>query len=388
MTALDLTASSKKRTLVPGTEGIYAYGEAFYLSYRARDAQGQSKPVMRKAIAKNLTEAKKERRALIAAVDNGAAPVETNLTVGGLRERHLADVTTRVALRKLAPGTLRRYVWAWDQSEKHLRPSQKVRDVRTQDIVRVVNSLQLAGLSAASANLVLAVLGKAWAGAIGDGLVKSSPCKIARDDRPGAGTDKDCADAEVKVMTPAELRAFLEAAPEPWRLFWLLLSRTGLRPSEALGLRREDIDLTEGLLHVRGQLTENREWTSRLKTPKSRRTIPLPASLRVELERQLRWFSASNTFVFTTTAGLPWTQREVSRNFRVTAKRIGLEGCSAKGLRHYFGSHLLESGIPLKSVSEAMGHADVGVTSKVYMHELDRLANDDKIRTALEAMGA
>jgi integrase len=266
----------------------------------------------------------------------------------------------------------------------------KVRDIRHEDIARTVNTLQTKdGLSVASANLVLSVLSAAFNDAVRHNLARANPCSHLGTDRPGAGTEKDTETTDsVKIMTPDELRAFLAAAPEPWSLFWQLLAQTGLRPSEALGLRRQDIDLEAGTLSVNGQLSENREWTSRLKTKKSKRVLPLPASLRTKLERQLRWFSASDTFVFTTLEGLPWTQREVSRNFRVTAEKIGLTGLTAKGLRHYFGSYLLEHGIPLATVSARMGHANVSITATVYMHELDKLANDDTLRALLEAVGS
>ena len=147
---------------------------------------------MRKAVACNLTEAKKERRALVAEVDNGRAPVETGITLADLRERHLADVATRVALRKLSTGTERRYAWAWDQADKYLRPTQKVRDIRTDDIARCVNELQRKdGLSVASANLVLSVLSAAFNDAVRRSLVVSNPCSRLGSDRPGAGTERD-----------------------------------------------------------------------------------------------------------------------------------------------------------------------------------------------------
>jgi integrase len=69
---------------------------------------------------------------------------------------------------------------------------------------------------------------------------------------------------------------------------WVLAIALGLRQGEALGLRWEDVDLENGTLRVRGQIQRNVDgggglrWVE-MKTARSRRTLPLPSSVRAAL---------------------------------------------------------------------------------------------------------
>ena len=85
--------------------------------------------------------------------------------------------------------------------------------------------------------------------------------------------------APVAPFAPEEVNAILEAAAvDRLGTFYTVALAVGLRPSEALGLKWADIDLSEGLLRVQRVLERRgQEWT--FKEPKSRtsrRTIPLP----------------------------------------------------------------------------------------------------------------
>jgi integrase/recombinase XerD len=49
-------------------------------------------------------------------------------------------------------------------------------------------------------------------------------------------------------------------------------------------------------------------------------------------------------------------------------KEAGIERITPHQLRHYFATHTLSNGADVKAVSEMLGHADVGITLKIYHH--------------------
>jgi integrase len=80
--------------------------------------------------------------------------------------------------------------------------------------------------------------------AVEEGLIPSNPCQIK-----GGGKASTAHDEE--IATEDEMRIMWEAMPERARLAILLAGLTALRSGEIRELRREDIDLGRGLLHVR-----------------------------------------------------------------------------------------------------------------------------------------
>ena len=48
--------------------------------------------------------------------------------------------------------------------------------------------------------------------------------------------------------------------------------------------------------------------------------------------------------------------------------RAGIDRITPHQLRHYFATHTLSNGADIKAVSEMLGHADVGITLKIYHH--------------------
>jgi integrase len=153
-----------------------------------------------------------------------------------------------------------------------------------------------------------------------------------------------------------------------------------LRRGEALALHWSDIDLTNGYLTVRGTLTRTRAGLkiSSPKTERSRRTIPLVASTVATLvgvrdaqqaERK-RAGSAwhEHHLVFSTETGSFVDPRNAFRAITSAAKRAGLHRVGLHTLRHTAASIMIEAAVPLKTVSEILGHTSIQVTGDIYGH--------------------
>ena len=52
-------------------------------------------------------------------------------------------------------------------------------------------------------------------------------------------------------------------------------------------------------------------------------------------------------------------------------RAAGLEHLRPHDLRHTYGSLLMSQGVPLKTISELLGHASIEVTADIYLHSLD-----------------
>jgi integrase len=88
-------------------------------------------------------------------------------------------------------------------------------------------------------------------------------------------------------------------------------------------------------------------------------------------------------FVFTTELGEPCDPRNALRALKVAAEAAGLSGVGLHTLRHSAASVRLTNGVPLKVVSDLLGHSGISVTADVYGH-----VSPDVSRTAVDVLGA
>ncbi|HMG26412.1 MAG TPA: site-specific integrase [Acidimicrobiia bacterium] len=176
--------------------------------------------------------------------------------------------------------------------------------------------------------------------------------------------------------------------------FWQLLATTGLRRSEALGLRWSDLDLDEGRLSVRQALAYvgTRPVLDEPKTQQSRRLVMLESetieALKAHRARQLEERLAIGAgygeldLVFCRVAGDPLNPATVRRRFDGLVKASGLPKITLHGLRHSWATLALLDGIPAKVVAEVLGHSSTRVTEDVYQHVTPGMQADAVTRVA------
>jgi integrase/recombinase XerC len=140
------------------------------------------------------------------------------------------------------------------------------------------------------------------------------------------------------------------------------LYSAGLRVSEVVGLNDGDVDLTQGILRVRGKGRKER-----LAPLGSFATKALQAWLAV---RKLASSEPKGREapVFTNKFGTRLTTRSVGRFLEKYLKETGLDArTSPHTLRHSFATHLLDRGADIRSVQELLGHKSL-VTTQIYTH--------------------
>lgn len=254
-------------------------------------------------------------------------------------------------------------------------------------VERFVLALRKSGRSDSTVRQVYTIARAILDAAVRDGLLARNP--VAAVKRPKVTA------TEATYLSPVRIGALLEAAePSRYRCLFEFLVFTGLRRGEALALRWSDVDATNHLARVRGTLSRvgGELVVTAPKSERSNRTIPLsgPATavLRTVKARQaaerLRAGSVwtETGFVFATESGEPCDPRNALRALTVAAKAAGLERIGLHTLRHSAASMMLSSGVPLKVVSDLLGHSGIAVTADVYGH-----VSPDVSRSAVDVLG-
>ena len=159
------------------------------------------------------------------------------------------------------------------------------------------------------------------------------------------------------VLSPGELATFFQAVPNlKHRIVLRTMYASGVRISEALALRVDDIDSRRMLIRV-----------EQGKGRRDRYTI-LPPTL-LEGLREYWKSSRSRPWLFPgRTPQKPLTQSAMQRVVQRVRKKAGLrKPVTTHTMRHCFATHLLEAGVDLRSIQLLLGHRSLN-TSATYLH--------------------
>lgn len=141
----------------------------------------------------------------------------------------------------------------------------------------------------------------------------------------------------------------------------------GLRVSELVGLRLQDIDLREGFVRVFGKRAKER-W------------VPFGEGARSVLQEYLHIArpkllgKRSEDYLFLSKRGTPLSRIQFWHRLKQYARRAGIaHPVSPHTLRHSFAVHLLQGGADLRAVQEMLGHASINTTQIYTRVSIDHL---------------
>lgn len=232
------------------------------------------------------------------------------------------------------------------------------------------------GLSAKTVRNIHLMLNKALVDAHRKGAVVRNVAAIA--DSPTVGARRK---ADIKAWDVDQLRTFLDDIASH-RLFpaFHLSAHTGMRRGEILGLRWGDLDAANLRLSVQQALVSiaYEVQLSDVKTDNRRRTIDIDEGTLAVLEhwRQTRTEErggrrpADRDLVFTTPDGSWVHPHSFSQIFDRRVEKLEVPTISLHDLRHTHATIMLKAGVPVKVVSERLGHANAAFTMSVYQHVL------------------
>lgn len=170
----------------------------------------------------------------------------------------------------------------------------------------------------------------------------------------------------------ARLRTALEGTA--YYLPVLVIIATGMRRGEVLGLRWEDYNPTARTLVVRRSAArmKGKTYVKATKTGASR-VVLLPQFVADKLSQ--RQAEATSEWVFPNRFGWVYNPEAFGVAFRAIADRAGVS-VTLHGLRHTQATLLIMAGVPVKVVSERLGHSTVKVTQDIYAHVLPHMQSE------------
>jgi integrase len=244
------------------------------------------------------------------------------------------------------------------------------------DLQALYSELADAGLSARSISHTHRVLHRALGQAVKWNILARNPCAGVTAPRTHR--------AEMKVLTPEQVRTFLNATAEhPAHALYVLAITTGMRAGELLGLQWGDVDLDAGRLTVRRALQQQNSAGLVFVTPKttkSRRMILLSQraidALRSHCDRQTfhrKQLSAEwrdLDLVFPGPVGGPIDPSWSRQVFYAALEAAKIPRVRFHDLRHTAATLALMQGVHPKVVSDMLGHGTVGLTLDTYSHLL------------------
>jgi integrase/recombinase XerC len=167
-------------------------------------------------------------------------------------------------------------------------------------------------------------------------------------------------------LSKADMERLLTAPPDEG---WIgargvavleVLYSAGVRVGELFALDLEDVDLSRGVMRVRGKRKKER---LAFLGPSARRALERYLALR-----QVRFGPSAASAVFVNNRGKRLSVRGVERVVDGRLKKAGLAGRGTPHtLRHSFATHMLDAGADLRSVQELLGHAELA-TTQIYTH--------------------
>lgn len=294
-----------------------------------------------------------------------ASTIGRTPTVATWSERWLAAVAHRIR-----PATLANYRTAIRQ---HIIPAlgaHELARLQPSDVEAMTGAMIDRGRRGSTAALARRVLVIALSDAARDGLVVRNVARLARPPRTVEPTRR--------ALSADEVRSFVAATTdEPLGPFAALAIASGLRRGELLALRWSDVD--GSTLTVSRALARSADGGYAIAEPKSRRgrrSIVLPSlgvealgrqRIRQEAERAgagAAW--QAGDLIFADAIGRPWHPETITTMFRSLVDRSGIGHLRLHDLRHSAATIALSAGVPVRDVSDALGHSSPSITLDIY----------------------
>ena len=351
-------------------------------------------------------------------IDDAATGERKQFSKGGFRTKGLAEDYLSTQVAKIADGSWRPgrplkvselllEHWLEAMDSRDLQPATMVqyRNVVNAWIIPYIGAVSVAsltskkinelnrtlketvtssgknGLSPRSIQMTIGVLKAACAWGVENDLLARNPVSGVKRPR---GNSK-----VMRSWSVTEAREFLDFIEEDRLAFaWTLLLSRGLRRGELCGLRWQDVDIEGGALtinHTRVTVA-GRAVEGVPKTEAGRRSIPLDARL-IKILKAHRASQAAEKLIggsayddggwlLADEIGRPYHPDTISGWFDVHVARSGLPRIRFHDCRHTAASLMIASNVPVKVVSEMLGHASPTITLSIYQHVMPGMAKE------------
>jgi len=361
------------------TQKLKRGGVSFRLYWRTKNHDGSwQKQTKTMPHGTTRKEAAAELRRIAVAV-NEAMATKTKLTLPEMASVHLPTYLNKQNIRQSTRDGYNAMLKHWVLPYFHEMPLDSITPLT---ISQFMSHLAAEKLSCKYRKNIYSLLAFLFELATTFDFIQASPIRpllhrpsVVRTEKPTLPLDK--------------AKAFFAAIKAEYKPVVALLILTGMRQGEMLGLRWQDIDFENKMIHkrnvvYRGKLVEGLKETSRKSGKLRRHSIGMSDLLKRILEehRAASPFKQSNHFVFCRPEGTALDPDHIRRSVLYPALEaaeipITKHGSGLHQLRHTCISEVSKR-LGLKVASEQAGHADIAITADVYSH----VDNETKLAAA------
>ncbi|MCC4500157.1 tyrosine-type recombinase/integrase [Limosilactobacillus reuteri] len=347
--------------------------------------------------ASNLNTLRTREKKVIRDVDDNIRTNNLNLTLNDL-------YNTWIDIKKgLKPNTFNNYKYMYEHFVKETLGKYRIRSLHKTDIKRFYNHLiDDGGLKVNTVGTIHLVIHQILQLAVDDDILRKNVSDNGLEDlkkiRGLHGTKR-------KALTVAQQNLFLKFILDSpkyrhWYPTFAIMLGSGLRVGELTGLRWKDVDFENNVINVNHTLVFYEQSKSNhtgfgINTPKTEagyRSVPMIQSVRDAFFKQKKYLKDSNlesadiidgfrNFIFINRFGHVQHQGTLNKaikriirdaNFDALEKDPSinnddlLPNFSCHTLRHTFTTRLIESGMNVKVIQEALGHSDIQTTLNIY----------------------
>ena len=328
------------------------------------------KQIFKNVLGKTQAEVKEKLKKALADSQKLDLTKQGKYTVGTWMDAWFENVA-KIKVRPSSHQTYRGYI------DNHIKPNigniplEKLTTMELQKfyrklltsgrVERVEAKEQPKGLSAKTVRNINQVISSAMDLAVAQKIILKNPtraCSLPRVEHK-----------EMQTISAEQLQAFLEEAKRSgvYEMYYIELS-TGLRRGELLGLKWEDIDMKQGVIRVRRQISriDGKIVEAPLKTKNSYRAVTISPQAVEVLKAQKE--KTDDAYVFPSPNGGPISPDSVNNMLHRVLDRAGIPRVRFHDMRHTFATLALQNGVDIKTVSGMLGHFSAGFTLDTYAH--------------------
>ena len=277
-------------------------------------------------------------------------------------KHYIKDFVAYLKIEKgLSENSIEAYLNDVLKLENYSRQNGKeISDLGYNDLKNFVSELYDLGLSARSQARIISGIKQFYLFLILENILQNDPSELLEMPKIGRKLPE--------VLSVEEIDQLIDAIdlskPEGHRNKAILetLYSCGLRVSELVNLRFEDLFFTDGFLRITGKGNKQRL------VPVSQ-TVEKEINIYVEnIRTQLKIKTGNESYVFLNRRGAKLTRNMIFTIIKNLSRSINLQkNISPHTFRHSFATHLLEGGANLRAIQEMLGHESI-ITTEIYTH--------------------